>query len=483
MWQSVGDTIARTIGGWQQSRDMERQRAIEDRRRGQEDEARELQLRTGRAQAAAVEQEQRGQAFERSMLPLALKRGEDGVTRFDRDLLTQEFTNAGLADRLPDVFQRLDEQDNAALAVLNARRDAVASVFYGVLQGGNRPESFAAALEYARANDLAPARELDVLDRMASQDPASIAELTRAVVGSSPKFASLIKPKEPVKLGPNELLVDPQTRETIAQGIRPPEKRNLQRETAMVGGRPTFVNFDPQSGEYFDLQGNPIAELSPVPPQRPDPGPSFQAKEVLNDEGVPVMANFDARTGRYVGPDGEPITNPRPVPSALETQDARKFQQAGPILNALSELSERINTQQGLLAKMAGGAAKLAAQANYDDDVAEYTALIESFTPLVARAYGHTGVLTQQDVDSVKAMFPKPGDSKSLRDRKIKRVLEITNSLQNLSSTSTQAAVPDRPAGGTATPREGEQGVIDGKPVEWRTINGQSGWVPKGWKP
>jgi len=201
---------------------MERQWAIEDRRRGQEDEARELQLRTGRAQAAAVEQEQRGQAFERSMLPLALKRGEDGVTRFDRDLLTQEFTNAGLADRLPDVFQRLDEQDNAALAVLNARRDAVASVFYGVLQGGNRPESFAAALEYARANDLAPPRELDVLDRMASQDPASIAELTRAVVGSSPKFASLIKPKDPVKGSPGDVFFDPD------HGMRPiaavPEK-------------------------------------------------------------------------------------------------------------------------------------------------------------------------------------------------------------------------------------------------------------------
>jgi hypothetical protein len=44
------------------------------------------------------------------------------------------------------------------------------------------------------------------------------------------------------------------------------------------------------------------------------------------------------------------------------------------------------------------------------------------FTPLVARALGHTGVLTEQDVQSVRALFPRPEDSKSLRDRKVSRL-------------------------------------------------------------
>jgi hypothetical protein len=51
--------------------------------------------------------------------------------------------------------------------------------------------------------------------------------------------------------------------------------------------------------------------------------------------------------------------------------------------------------------------------------VAEYEALVSMYTPIMARANGHTGVLTEQDVQSTKAGFPRPGDSKTLRDRKI----------------------------------------------------------------
>lgn len=159
---------------------------------------------------------------------------------------------------------------------------------------------------------------------------------------------------------------------------------------------------------------------------------SYQAKDVLNDQGQPVLANFDSRTGRYIDPaSGQPIRNPRPVPAAEALKDARKFKQAGPILDSVAELTERINTQQGIIAKMSGGAAKVAAQANYNDDVAEYQALIMGFTPLVARALGHTGVLTEQDVVSVRALFPKPGDSKTLRDRKIARIQSIVGQLES----------------------------------------------------
>lgn len=173
------------------------------------------------------------------------------------------------------------------------------------------------------------------------------------------------------------------------------------------------------------------------------PQASFQVKEVLDDEGKPAMANFDARTGRYVNAStGEAIKTPRPVPPASETKDARKFQQAAPILKSVAELSEKINTQQGLIAKAAGGAAKVAAKANLNDDVAEYQALVMGFTPLIARALGHTGVLTEQDVVSVRALFPAPGDSKTLRDRKVARISLIISQLEG----GEQSAKPAAPA-------------------------------------
>jgi hypothetical protein len=107
--------------------------------------------------------------------------------------------------------------------------------------------------------------------------------------------------------------------------------------------------------------------------------------------------------------------------SKADTTDTR----SGTVLDALDELSGKINQQDGLLAKASGLFSSAAAKANYDDDVAEYSAVLEGAVPLIARRMGHTGVLTQADVDSVKAMFPKPGDGKSLRDRKIARLRSL----------------------------------------------------------
>ena len=124
---------------------------------------------------------------------------------------------------------------------------------------------------------------------------------------------------------------------------------------------------------------------------------------------------------------------PRTEPADIRTQRL-SYAKAGPVINSISELSEKINTGAGLIAKVSGAVEKAKAQANYNDDVAEYEALVSSFTPLVARALGHTGVLTEQDVSSVKAIFPKPGDSKTLRDRKVERLKGIIGGIQEATS-------------------------------------------------
>jgi hypothetical protein len=98
---------------------------------------------------------------------------------------------------------------------------------------------------------------------------------------------------------------------------------------------------------------------------------------------------------------------------------------AAPVLKSIADLSERINVNQGLTAKIKGTAEHAKAQANLSDDVSEYEAVVQGFTPLLARAMGHTGVLTELDVASVRKMLPSPTDSKSVRDRKINRIHEI----------------------------------------------------------
>jgi hypothetical protein len=98
------------------------------------------------------------------------------------------------------------------------------------------------------------------------------------------------------------------------------------------------------------------------------------------------------------------------------------------------------------MAKLAGGVERAKAEANYNDDVAEYEALISGFTPLVARALGHSGVLTEQDVQSVRALFPRPGDSKTLRDRKIARLNGLFGEIQSAGVDTGGAPVTPAPA-------------------------------------
>jgi hypothetical protein len=171
--------------------------------------------------------------------------------------------------------------------------------------------------------------------------------------------------------------------------------------------------------------------------------PSGSSTVVVQGAEGPMWADKGGGARPILGPDGKPLGGRL---SATERMDARKFSKAEPVMKAVSELSEKINTGQGAIAKITGGVARAAAQVNLNDDVAEYQSLVAGFTPLVARALGHTGVLTQQDVDSTREVFPKPGDSKSLRDRKIKRIMSLLGEIED--ATSGQSHETPSAAGG-----------------------------------
>lgn len=112
-------------------------------------------------------------------------------------------------------------------------------------------------------------------------------------------------------------------------------------------------------------------------------------------------------------------------------------QAAQTILARVKALSANINTDAGLMAKLTGGIKRAGAATNLNNDVAEYEGLIEGAIPIIARKFGHTGVLTQQDVDSVKAMFPKATDSAAIAKRKLTLIENI------LGGATTPAPVDD----------------------------------------
>lgn len=331
----------------------------------------------------------------------------------------QQRVLATVPDAWPQVEKTITELEQARQGLKKTYMEILGRTADAIRGAGNDPNTFHLAVSSLARDGVIPQDEaekyLDV------SDPQQIASAL-AMWSPAPKVEPFTLSQGQTRFGWDgkplaSAPAEPKMREVVVRGPNGRPVKKLVPESELIAGVEEFRE------------------------PRADAMPSFQAKEVLNDAGRPVMANFDARTGRYIDPEsGQAIKSPKPVPSAAETQDARKFKQAAPILGAVSELSERINTQQGAMAKLRGGVEKAKAQANYNDDVAEYEAIVSGFTPLVARALGHTGVLTQQDVDSVKALFPKPGDSKTLRDRKVARIKSLVGELESGAVPPQQAA-------------------------------------------
>ncbi len=192
-----------------------------------------------------------------------------------------------------------------------------------------------------------------------------------------------------------------------------------------------------QGGGQEVYEGQQAAQLKFNPPPRPPPpfiiqtGEGFQGVDRTTMTTTPIVDS----SGKQV-----PLG---PTSDMRNRQAARGNVQS--VIDSVSELSERINTGQGVLAKAVGTAARGAAKLNLDDDVAEYEALVKTFTPLWARAVGHTGVLTEQDVQSARAILPAPGDSKSLRDRKLARLAKIMGA-QTATGQEGQAVAPQSEA-------------------------------------
>lgn len=118
--------------------------------------------------------------------------------------------------------------------------------------------------------------------------------------------------------------------------------------------------------------------------------------------------------------------------STTPAQQAASRRAVNEILSKVRAISGRINTiDNGFKAKAAGAGRQVMAWAGMDNDVNEYEGLLRSAVPLLARAYGHTGVLTQQDVESVLKGFPTTGTNADLRVRLLRNVEDIISKTAN----------------------------------------------------
>ena len=289
-------------------------------------------------------------------------------------------------------------------------------------------------------------------------------EFVEAVIG----WASGKGPEAPPALmqrDPTRDLVDPRTGQVVSSGTpAAPEAPQVgsfeDYVTQRFGARPTPAQMTQARKDYKQSDDRPLVPV------------------VIQTGAGPQLLDRTTQTASAItGPEGTPIGL---APTEGERNERRQYSKAKPIFEAISELSERINTGQGALAKLTGSVARAKASVNLNDDVAEYESLISGFTPMIARAVGHTGVLTEPDVQSVKRMFPTPGDSQSLRDRKIARLFQLMGAIEGVTASPgggpVAAAVQTAPQPNLAGLREGSEREFRSGPFAgqvWTVVNGQ----------
>lgn len=400
-------------------------------------------------QAGQALAEQRQSAAEKNRQEVEARRQEEAAAAQVRSLFgrpNQPPTPEELAavvgpDAATKIFSGFEALRKAQWANQDEARADVASVLNAVTAF---PTDDLRAKAYKGAREsLIQQGKLKPEDAPEDYSPDFVKNALMAAL-SPEKIAELNKPQAPIHVG--DALVDPKTLQPVYTA--PPKPAAL--------------------GSFEDFAAR-YAKQRNLKPEQLSAGDIAKAKAQYEAAGrAPTQATKPTYEWAQTA-EGTRLLTPEEIRAQGATKpiaatDKGKYQNAEPVLAAVAELSEKINTGEGLLAKMGGGAAKLAAKANYDDDVAEYQALVEGFTPLMARALGHTGVLTQQDVESVKALFPQPGNSKTLRDRKIARIRDIFKKLEGVDSGTAPAAAATPPA--------------DAGRVRVRGPNGETGTMP-----
>lgn len=388
-WTRIADIANQTIGNVLQYAGDAPKRELQ-----------QLQVQEAKREARANQQQ-------RDILPFALKDNGEGVLTYDRDILTREFTAAGLADRLPGLLQGLDVADAAALNVRQARQEAFAGLAYGVMQAGNDPQSFNLALDHAEQNNLASKSELAQLRELSKRSPQAIAELTKQVASASPRFAQLLKEKqpEPFTLNPGDVRFGPDG-QPIAVNPKP--------EPVAPPVRPVSV---PDGGRLVD----PVTgEVKYTAPPKAEPR---QAEEPL----VAIM-----------GPDGAPVLVPRsqavgkrPASSreqgrAVTSGNAGEIADFDSSLAMLHDLAPQLARPgaTGILAQAAAATPYITQLTGWGAGAKAQQAAINQVKQVIGKAL-EGGVLRKEDEIKYEKILPVIGDEPSVAAAKIDGLVKL----------------------------------------------------------
>lgn len=124
-----------------------------------------------------------------------------------------------------------------------------------------------------------------------------------------------------------------------------------------------------------------------------------------------------------------------PKLTAQQLKDMHNFRKSEEVFMELSRLAQSVFTNESAIgSKLMALPQKGAAALNLAPQISLYESRRAGLVPIFARALGHTGVLTEIDVQRTESLFPKLGDSMELAQLKLESLHRLMSRVQEVSS-------------------------------------------------
>lgn len=398
--QQIGQTVAGIPGQIAQEKSMAQQMKIVE------------------ANLARYARQEQDDEWLRSAMNSSVVNGKIDETR-----LTENLGLLGAAELVPQAVQTIRQSEAALQQLKNAQQQGQ------INEAELRKMALGYFLPFAQVikeSNFDPGVVNGALAAVGLQAGPEEAESLRQQFAADPKTLALMveqvlvpQQAKPIEVG--GVLLDPSQMgpdgpKVLFDSRKPEGPLSLEQQLAnAVASR--------NGAEVSRLRKEMMLNAAATRPPQQAPTPTYREVNTVDEAGNPVLNFMTPEEVRAQGGiKGQPKTTAKATGPA--TVDA--------IMGEIETLSGKINTSAGgPMSNVKGALRRGAAAGNMDNDVSEYLALVEGFIPMVARAVGHSGVLTQQDVDSVRALFPRPGDNAQLSKNKMDRVKRIMQQMQS----------------------------------------------------
>lgn len=261
-----------------------------------------------------------------------------------------------------------------------------------------------------------------------------------------------------------------QVRQMAEMTQPPPAKpvtpnRNLQSKEVLRGGKRAFANFEPDTGKYFDVgSGQEVTDISPVPPAstQGQPGSLPPRTQTRVDQKV---KGFEAQAA---------------VKRVQQQAEAVNF------ANSLDPNTTNPADDQALIYAFAKAMDpdSVVREGEYKTVQTYAQSWAETFGFNVARIFSNTSFLTPQARQNMKSAIQKKyaagrAQYDNVRKSYAKQIDKITGEPGTGDDWLVDYAGAFPGTDDDAEPKEGTEGVVDGKPAVWKTVNGKKGWYEK----